>query len=76
MSSLLASLIILAFLTHTVPEWMDDRYGLLRQKLSSRQRLFSDIRTLTTYLCFDSWAALTAFMLNSFDQPPPPPKTG
>jgi hypothetical protein len=76
LSSLLASLIILAFLTHTVLEWMDDRYRLLRQKLPSRQRLFSDIRTLTTYLCFDSWAALTAFMLNSFDQPPPPPKTG
>ena len=72
----MASLIILAFLTHTVREWLDDRYRLLRHKLPSRQRLFNDIRTLTTYLCFDSWAALTAFMLNSFDQPPPPPNTG
>ena len=76
LSSLLASLIILAFLTHTVLEWLDDRYRLLRQKLPSRPRLFNDIRTLTTYRCFDSWAALTAFMLNSFDQPPPPPNTG
>ena len=76
LSSLLASLIILAFLTHTVLEWMDDSDRLLRQKLPSRQRLFNDIRTLTTYLCFDSWTALTTFMLNSFDQPPPPPKTG
>ncbi len=76
LSSLLASLIILAVLTHTVLEWLDDRYRLLRQKLPSRQRLFNDIRTLTTYLCFDRWAALTAFMLNSFDRPPPPPNTG
>ena len=76
LSSLLASLIILAFLTHTVLEWMDDSYRLLRQKLPSRQRLFNDIRTLTTYLCFDSWTALTAFMLNSFEPPPPQPETG
>jgi hypothetical protein len=76
LSALLASLIILAFLTHTVLEWMDDSYRLLRQKLPSRQRLFSDIRTLTTYLCFDSWTALMAFMLNSFNQPPAEPETG
>jgi hypothetical protein len=45
LSTLLASLIILAFLTHTVLEWMDDQYRLLRQQLSSRRRLFNDIRT-------------------------------
>ena len=75
-SSLLASLIILTFLTHTVLEWLDDRYRQLRQKLPSRQHLFNDIRTLTTYRCFDCWAALTEFMLNSLNQPPPPPNTG
>jgi hypothetical protein len=76
LSSLLASLIILAFLTHTVLEWMDDKYQLLRQKLPSRKRLFNDIRTLTSYLCFDSWEALMDFMLKSFDPLPPEPKTG
>ncbi len=76
LSSLLASLIILAFLTHTVLEWMDSKYRLLRQKLPSRQRLFNDIRTLTSYLCFDSWEALMDFMLKSFDPLPPEPKTG
>jgi len=76
LSSLLASLIILAFLTHTVLEWMDDKYQLLRQKLPSRQRLFNDIRTLTSYLCFDSWEALMDFMLKSFDPLPLEPKTG
>ena len=76
LSSLLASLILLAFLVHTVLEWMDNQYQLLRQKLPSRQRLFSDIRTLTSYLCFESWADLMTFMLRSFEPAPPPLETG
>ena len=76
LSSLLASLIILAFLVHTVLEWMDDQYQLLRQKLPSRQRLFSDIRTLTSYLCFESWGDLMTFMLRSFEPAPPSRETG
>jgi hypothetical protein len=67
LSSVLASLIILAFLVHTVLEWMDDQYQLLRRKLPSRRRLFGDIRTLTSYLCFDNWEALMTFMLHSFE---------
>jgi len=76
LSSPLASLIILAFLTHTVLEWMDDKYQLLRKKLPSRKRLFNDIRTLTRYLCFETWEALMDFMLKSFEPPTPKPKTG
>jgi hypothetical protein len=33
--------------------------------------LFSDIRTLTSYLCFESWGALMTFMLHSFEPAPP-----
>lgn len=76
LSSVLASLIILAFLVHTTLEWMDGKYQLLRQKLPSRKRLFNDIRTLTSYLCFDHWEALMSFMLQSFELAPPRPKTG
>ena len=76
LSSLLASLIILAFLTHTVLEWMDDQYPLLRKKLPSRKRLFNDIRTLTSYLCFETWEALMDFMLASFKPVPAKPETG
>lgn len=74
LSSLLASLIILTFLTHTVLEWMDGQYRLLRQKLP-RKRLFNDIRTLTSHLCFLSWAALMDFMAQSFEPPPPAHET-
>ena len=73
LSSLLASLILLALLTHTVLEWMDDQYHLLRKKLPSRKRLFNDIRTLTSYLCFETWEALMDFMLQSFEPAPPKP---
>src|SRR5918999_1507838 len=76
LSSLLATLILLAYGLHTLLEWMDDKYQLLRQKLPSRQRLFNDIRALTTYLCFDSWDTLLVFMLSGFSHPPSKPKTG
>ncbi len=55
---------------------MDDKYRLLRKKLPSRKRLFNDIRTLTSYLCFETWEALMDFMLKSFELPPPKPKSG
>jgi hypothetical protein len=38
LSQLLAVLIILAFLVHTVLDWMDSKYRLLREKLPSRRR--------------------------------------
>ncbi|BBL76290.1 hypothetical protein [Methylomagnum ishizawai] len=49
MARAIASLIILAFLTHAVLEWMDTQYRRLHQKLP-RKRLFNDIRALTCYL--------------------------
>ena len=67
LSNILATLNILAFLVHTVLDWMDDKYRLLREKLPSRRRFFEDIRVLTSYLCFDSWDALMDFMLDSFE---------
>ena len=63
LAALLATLIILAFLVHTLLEWLDGNFKLLRQQLPSRRRLFKDLLTLTTYICFDSWQALLTFML-------------
>lgn len=70
LAALLATLILLAYLLHTVLEWMDDRYCLLRQKVPSRQRLFNDMRALTTYFCFEHWNALLDFMLRGWSSPP------
>ncbi len=56
--------------------WADAKFELLRQKLPSCKRLFNDIKTLTSYLCFDSWEDLMDFMLESLNRPPLKLKTG
>lgn len=76
LSALLATLIILAYLLHTLLEWMDDQYCLLRQKIPSRQRLFNDMRALTTYFCFESWSTLLEFMLQGWSSRPVKPQSG
>ncbi|NOQ37093.1 MAG: ISNCY family transposase [Methylococcaceae bacterium] len=71
LSSVLATLIILAFLVHTILEYFDACYRLLREYLSSRKMFFDDIRALTRYLCFDSWTNLLEFMLEQLEIPIP-----
>lgn len=66
LSSLLATFNLLAFLFHTVLDLMDSRYQRLRQFLP-RKRFFNDLRALTCYLCFDSWDALMAFMIQGLE---------
>jgi hypothetical protein len=63
---LLATLIMLAYLLHTLLDLMDDKFRLRRQKLPSSKRLFDDMKALTTYLCFDSWEHLLDFMLEGW----------
>jgi hypothetical protein len=66
LSSLLATLILLAYLLHTLMDLMDEKFCLLRQKLPSRKRLFDDMKALTSYMCFDSWEHLLNFMLEGW----------
>jgi len=68
LSAVLATMIILALLLHTTLEWMDKEYRLLRQVIPSRQRLFNDMRALTTYFCFESWPELIDFMLQGWSK--------
>ncbi|MDD5269025.1 MAG: ISNCY family transposase [Methylococcales bacterium] len=70
LSSLLATLILLACLLQTLLDLMDDKFCLLRQKLPSRRCLFDDMKALTTYLCFDSWEHLLDFMLEGWSYTP------
>jgi hypothetical protein len=57
----------LAFLFHTLLDLLDAQYHHLRRTLVSRKTFFDDLRALTRYLCFASWAHLLAFMLQSLD---------
>lgn len=49
LAALLLSLNLLAFLCHTVLEWSDDKYALLRRVLARRQTFFQDIQALISH---------------------------
>ena len=63
LSTLLATLNLLAFLFHTVLDMSDVKYQLIRQKLPARTTFFDDIRALTRYIYFEDWDSLLAFMI-------------
>ena len=67
LSSLLATLNILAFLFHTVLELIDERYALLRGHLPTRIAFFTDIVALTRYIYFDNWGKLLDFMIDGLE---------
>ena len=67
LSAFLLSLNLLAFLFHTVLEWSDDQYALLRRVLARRQTFFHDIQTLMRYMVFDSWEHLIHFMIRGLE---------
>jgi len=71
LSNLLLTFNLLAFLFHTVLEFFDKRYALLRKSLRRRQTFFEDIRSLTRYWCFEGWNDLLCFMLRGLELPDP-----
>jgi hypothetical protein len=71
LSSVLATLILLVFLFHTVLDHFDKCYRLLSAELTSRKTFFDDIRPLTRYICFESWQQMLEFMLRGLEIPIP-----
>ena len=73
-AAVLASLILLAFLLHTVLERYDPRYQAVRHHLPSRRTCFEHLRVPAQYLPFASWDHLRDFRLEALQpaQPPPP----
>ena len=67
LAAVMLSLNLLAFLFHTVLEWSDDKYALLRQVLARRQTFFSDIPAFMRYMVFDSWDHLINFMIRGLE---------
>jgi hypothetical protein len=70
LSAFMLSLNLLAFLFHTVLEWCEDKYALIRQVLARRQTFFDDIRALTRYIAFESWHHLMDFMIRGLNSKP------
>ena len=58
---------MLALLFHTVLEWSDDRYALLRQVLARRPTFFQDIQAFMRYLVVDHWDHLMEFMIRGLE---------
>jgi hypothetical protein len=67
LAAFMLSLNLLAFLFHTVLEWSDDKYALLRQVLARRQTFFHDIQALMRYMVFDHWEHLMDFMIRGLE---------
>lgn len=73
LASLLASLILLAFLAHNALDRLDQGYQAVRQQLPSRRTFFEHLRTVTQYLLFTSWDQLFDVMLEALEPARPPP---
>ena len=67
LAATMLSLNLLAFLFHTVLEWSDEKYSVLRQVLARRQTFFDDIQALTRYMVFPSWDHLMDFMISGLE---------
>ncbi len=71
LSNLFATLILLAFLTHTTLDLVDVPYRAVRDSLPSQRTFFEHLRALIQYLPFDDGDHLMRFMLNRLDHDPP-----
>jgi hypothetical protein len=67
LSTLLLTLLLYAFLCHTVFVLTLPEYTRLRQALGRRDVFFGDVRTLTRYQLFASWEQLLLFMIDGLE---------
>jgi hypothetical protein len=67
LAAFLLSLNLLAFLFHTVLEWSDNKYAILRRVLARRQTFFQDIQALMRYMVFDDWEHLMDCMIRGLE---------
>ena len=63
LSNMLATLNLIAFLSHTILAMTSEAYQKIRKKLGARKKFFEHIRTLTHYILFESWDFLLSFMM-------------
>lgn len=62
LSSLLMSLILIAFLFHTLLDMTNLGYQQIRSLTGARVRFFNDLKTLTVYSCYRSFDHLFSWM--------------
>ncbi len=62
LSSLLATMNLLAFALHTFLELSDESYRLIRAAVGTRQGFYQHLQTLTLFWHFETWESLMDFM--------------
>ena len=72
LAAFLLTLILLAFLCHTLLDLLHTAYQQLRRVLAARHTFFDDLRALTRYWVFDSWEQLFDFMIRGLELATPP----
>lgn len=69
LANLLATMNILAFLFHTMLEFMNKKYKLLRMMIGRRDCFFNDFRALVKFVCFKSFNSMLDFMIEGLKKP-------
>ena len=67
LANLLASLLLLAFLSHTLQALFEVRYQAVRKSLGSRRDFFNNLRSLLIFNLFSSWSQLLDFIIDALD---------
>ena len=70
LANVLLSLLLLAFLMHSVLDLINAKYQAIRQALGSRRSFFESLRTLTRFHHFRSWEHLLLFMFHGLELEP------
>jgi len=71
LAKVLATMNLLAFLFHTLLEFMNEKYQLLRKVFGARKTFFNHIRTLLVFHPYKSFASLMDFMIEGLKKPFP-----
>jgi hypothetical protein len=74
LAAVLAIMNLLAFAMHTVADLVDEAWKAARAAVGARKRFFEDLRAITTYLVFPTWASLVETLRAG--QPPPAIRDG
>lgn len=67
LSSLLATMNILAYLFHTLQELMSKAYRKLREMIPTRKMFFEHVRTILQYHIFLEWEVLMTWMIKGLE---------
>ena len=67
LANVLLSLLLLAFLVHTVQDLCSEVYQAIRASLGARRKFFQHLQVLTQYIYFSGWEQLMTYMYQGLE---------